>query len=143
MCNYVNVVCISSLLLIYNIQNCMLFALKMKLKQIYFQNFLNEIPVKYSLFNNLSFLMEYGSIELSAGQDEYFIVIMSWLFFTALFRNIYFSPHSVCSPPDRPLKQTPPKTKKRIYRETELTLSYATIQPLFRQQMIFKSNSSH
>lgn len=48
----------------------------MKLK-IYFQNFLNETLAKYSWFNNLHFLMEDDSIELSDGQDEYFVVVMT------------------------------------------------------------------
>lgn len=96
--NYGNVVCISRLLLTYSIQNHIPFSLKMKLKWIYFQNCLNEIPMKYSWFNNLHFLMEDGSRVLLARQDEYSIAIISWLFFTALCKDIYFFPQVPSSP---------------------------------------------
>lgn len=92
-----NMVCISSFLLtqhtkLYN------FPLEMKFKEIYSHNIVNEIPVKFSWFNNLHFLMESGSIQLSSGQDEYFVVVMSLLFFTALFKDVYSSPHSPSLP---------------------------------------------
>lgn len=48
----------------------------------------NEILVKFFWFNNLHFLMEDGFIQLSAGQDEFFTVVMSLLFFIALFKDI-------------------------------------------------------
>lgn len=74
----------------------------MKLKRIYFQNLLIEIPVKYSWFNTFHFLMEDGPIMLLAGQDEYLIAVISWLFFTALYKGIYFCPQVPFAPkPDK------------------------------------------
>lgn len=44
-------------------------------------------------------------IELSDGQDEDFIVVMTWLFFTASFKDIYSSPHFPSSSQNRPPKK--------------------------------------
>lgn len=54
----------------------------MKLKQIYFPRFLNVILVKCSVFKNLCFLIEDGSIVLLTGQDEYFIAIKLGSYFS-------------------------------------------------------------
>ena len=51
-----------------------------------------KIPVKYSWFNSLHFLMEDGSVVVLAEQDEYFITVKSCLFFIALCKDIYFPP---------------------------------------------------
>lgn len=83
-----NMLCISSLLLTHSTQNGILFPLEMKFKEIYSHNIVNEILVKFFWFNNLHFLMEDGFIQLSAGQDEFFTVMMSLLFFMALFKDI-------------------------------------------------------
>lgn len=53
----------------------------MKLKQIYFPRF-NVILVKCSVFKNLCFLIEDGSIVLLTGQDEYFIAIKFGSYFS-------------------------------------------------------------
>lgn len=109
--NYINILYISGLLLKHRAYKTIFFSLKIKLEQIYFQNFLNEMPVKYSWFNNIHFLLEGGSMNLSAGQDAYFMVAMSWLFFTTLFKDIYSSPHFPSSSQNRVPRNPHPKPK--------------------------------
>lgn len=56
-------------------------------------------------------------MQLSTLQEEYFIVVMSLLFFTALFKDIY-STHHFPSLPSQALKK-PPLKPKRMYEKKQ------------------------
>lgn len=93
----------------------------MNFKVIYSHNIVNEIPLKFFWFKNLHFLMEDDSMQLCAGQYKYFIVVMSLLFFTALFKDIYSSHHFPSLPP-MPSKNLHPNPRRERMRRNRINI---------------------